>query len=190
MGVFRFPRYNDPKALMISRLGRCGEFANLFCLFLRAVGLRARYVWNFEDHVWDEYFSPTLGRWIHLDSCEAVRDEPLLYDRGWGKKMSYILAFSIDGAQDVSRGYVQDWTETMSRRRQGSESDLRKALDDVTRRRRFGLPPSELERLENEDQAEHLWLNRTHEQAPTQIDGQGRQSGTDEWKQARGEDGS
>ncbi|ELU37425.1 transglutaminase-like superfamily domain-containing protein [Rhizoctonia solani AG-1 IA] len=88
---------SDLKYLMRTRIGRCGEWANLYTLFLRAVGLRARYafslhdlqlVWNKEDHVWNEYFSPGAGRWIHTDSCEAARDQPLLYDRGWGKKVS------------------------------------------------------------------------------------------------------
>ncbi|KAG9005084.1 peptide-N4-(N-acetyl-beta- glucosaminyl)asparagine amidase [Tulasnella sp. JGI-2019a] len=192
-GLFRFPRYNDPKALMKSCLGRCGEFANLFCLFLRAVGLRARYVWNLEDHVWNEHFSPSMGRWIHLDSCEAVRNEPLLYDRGWGKKMSYVLAFSVDGAQDVSRGYVQDWQEALTRRLQGSEDGLKQILDDVTRRRRVGRSPSDTEQLEQEDRTESEWLAdapRRNKTEPTAIDGEGRQSGTEEWKRQRGEDGT
>jgi len=170
-------------------VGRCGEFANLFCLFLRAVALRARYVWNYEDHVWNEYFSPSLGRWIHLDPCEGVRDEPLLYDKGWGKKMSYVLAFSIDGAQDVSRGYVQDWEETLKRRRQGSEEDLRQVLVEVTTRRRAGFSPSTLEQLEQEDRVERQWLLDAGKRATSGVEEQGRQSGTDEWKRERGEDG-
>ena len=67
------PGASDLRALMKSRRGRCGEFANLFTLMIRAVGLRARYganiilfaltftkkqtkclVWNAEDHVWNE----------------------------------------------------------------------------------------------------------------------------------------
>jgi len=173
-------------------VGRCGEFANSFCLFLRAVGLRARYVWNLEDHVWNEYWSPSLQRWVHLDSCEAARDEPLLYDRGWGKKMSYILAFSVDGAQDVSRGYIQDWQQALQRRRKGSEEALRQILADVTRRRRTGLSAEKLKELELEDRAEEKWLSEAQEHAnrPASIDGQGRQSGPDDWKKARGEDGA
>ncbi|KAG9047351.1 peptide-N4-(N-acetyl-beta- glucosaminyl)asparagine amidase [Tulasnella sp. UAMH 9824] len=190
---FKKDYFNDPKALMKGpRVGRCGEFANLFCLFIRAVGLRARYVWNLEDHVWDEYFSPTLGRWIHLDPCEGARDEPLLYDKGWGKKMSYVLAFAIDGAKDVTRGYVQDWNATLTRRTRGPEEALHQVLTDVTKRRRLGLPLSEVKRLEIEDQVEDKWLSEAEDRAkaPQAIDGQGRESGTAEWKQERGEDGA
>jgi len=54
----------------------------------------------------NEYYSPAQSRWIHLDSCECSRDEPHIYDRGWAKKMSYVIAFSVDGAVDVSRRYI------------------------------------------------------------------------------------
>ena len=85
--VTRFPRYTKLDKLLDTRTGRCGEFAAIFMLLLRALSFRARYIWNSEDHVWNEYYSEKLGRWVHLDSCEGTRDKSLLYDQGWGKKM-------------------------------------------------------------------------------------------------------
>lgn len=185
--IVRFPRYNNLHYLMRFKKGRCGEFANLFTLFIRAVGLRARYVWNAEDHVWNEYYSPALNRWVHMDSCENARDQHLLYDVGWGKKQSYILAFSIDGAQDVSRGYIKDFDAALPRRNKANEGDLQQALGEVTRRRRVGLSAQKLQELEREDRGEMEFLQgktQPEESLPA------RESGTAEWKAARGEDGS
>lgn len=187
-GSFRFPRFNDPVYLMRSRLGRCGEFANLFTLFLRAVGLKARYVWNAEDHVWNEYWSPALKHWVHLDSCECARDQHLLYDKGWGKKQSYILAFSIEGAQDVTKAYVQDWEAALQRRQRISEGELEQLLDSVTSRRLARLDPMAVAQLREDEKTQRLFLegklgDREEESLPP------RQSGTAEWTAARGEDG-
>lgn len=85
--ITRFPRYSSLEKLLQTRTGRCGEFAAVFMLLLRSLNLRARYIWNSEDHVWNEYYSDHLRRWVHLDSCEGARDKNLLYDQGWGKKM-------------------------------------------------------------------------------------------------------
>ena len=52
--ITRFPRYNNPSQLLLSRTGRCGEFANAFCLLCRSLALDARYVLDFTDHVWVE----------------------------------------------------------------------------------------------------------------------------------------
>jgi hypothetical protein len=41
--ISSLPIGSNLRYLMRSRVGRCGEFAGLFALFIRAVGLRGRY---------------------------------------------------------------------------------------------------------------------------------------------------
>ena len=53
--VTRFARFNNPSHLLSTRRGRCGEWANCFCLICRALSLDARYVLDFTDHVWVRY---------------------------------------------------------------------------------------------------------------------------------------
>ncbi len=52
----------------------CGEWAHTFLLLLRAAGLAARHVYDHADHVWVEFFSDHLVRWVHVDPCEAAFD--------------------------------------------------------------------------------------------------------------------
>ena len=102
----RFPRYNHPMKLMETRTGRCGEWANAFTALCRALGHEARFVLDWTDHVWTECYINSTQKWTHLDSCENAFDTPLIYEGGWGKKLSYIIAFSKDEVVDVSRRYV------------------------------------------------------------------------------------
>ena len=111
----RFPRYNNPVTLLSSRTGRCGEWANCFTLCAAACGFRARYVLDATDHVWTEVWSDEFGRWVHCDACENAFDTPMVYEAGWGKKLTYIVAFGPGRgcACDVTRRYSRRWDVDM-----------------------------------------------------------------------------
>ncbi|KAL1410384.1 Peptide-N(4)-(N-acetyl-beta-glucosaminyl)asparagine amidase [Vanrija albida] len=197
--VRRFPRYNEVKALMGSREGRCGEFAQLFYVFFLALGLEARYVWNSEDHVWTEYWSPELGHWVHVDSCEAETSKPLLYDRGWGKKQAYCFAVGASGAEDVTRAYVDNWDECLARRRAKdlgggpvSEAYLAQLILALTVECRAHIGDDECARLESMDEAQQRWIDnekgRWAEAERANL--RGRESGPEEWRAERDELGA
>lgn len=46
---------------------------------------------------------PAKSRWVHTDPCENKFDKPMMYEQGWNKRLSYIVAFDADGGIDVTR---------------------------------------------------------------------------------------
>jgi peptide-N4-(N-acetyl-beta-glucosaminyl)asparagine amidase len=190
----RFPRINDPAALLTSRRGRCGEYANCFTLCCRAAGLKARYVLDWTDHVWTEVWSEAKRRWVHADACEAARDTPRLYDAGWGKKLSYVIAFSADGAADVTRRYVVCWRDTAARRTAVEERWLAGALAQLTAAARASRP-AHAAAAAARDAADKADLAALHAAEGGAAAGAhaalpGRESGALEWRAARGELGA
>ncbi|KAL5731278.1 peptide-N(4)-(N-acetyl-beta-glucosaminyl)asparagine amidase [Ranunculus cassubicifolius] len=186
--VTRFPRYNDPMKILETRKGRCGEWANCFTLYCRAFGYDTRLILDFTDHVWTECFSHHLGRWMHLDPCEAIYDNPLLYEKGWNKKLSYAIAFAKDGVHDVTKRYTRNWSEVLTRRNITTEPVVSSVMSNLTKERRKGLTPEEHRVLEDRERNETETLERDlHSQVDASISLPGRLSGSKEWRKARSE---
>eukprot|EP00794_Sanderia_malayensis_P017673 gene17673-19435_t len=185
--AYVFPRYNHPQKLLETRKGRCGEWANCFTLCCRAAGFEARYVLDWTDHVWTEVYSEHQKRWLHCDPCENVCDKPLLYESGWGKKLSYVVAFSKDEVIDVTWRYSQEQKDTLSRRRDVSESWLVDLWMNMTKDLQASSTDTRRKILEERRIKELVeFLSSKNVSAGEQV---GRQSGSLAWRTIRGETG-
>ena len=186
----RFPRYNNPLKLLETKTGRCGEWANLFGCILNACGYKTRFIDNFEDHVWNEYYNEEEKRWIHIDSCEEAYDQPLLYEQGWGRIMTYILAFSIDEVKDVTPRYVKNWNDVIERRNKNCENELHSLLYAINTSIQSNLNHSDLINLEQRNCLENQELENLKSNCDKDVceeEMKGRQSGSVEWRKQRGE---
>lgn len=184
-------RYNDPGKLLETRKGRCGEWANVFTLCCRALQLDTRLVVDWTDHVWNEYFSQQKQRWVHLDCCEAAYDKPMLYEAGWGKKLTYAVAFDKHGVTDVTRRYTRDWQGVLSRRREAGEEWLVRHLRERSQVLRQDGDEDVLQ-LALRDAQEETELDSTIGQglSPEDTALPGRTTGSEEWRLSRGEVGN
>ncbi|KAK8385575.1 hypothetical protein O3P69_016384 [Scylla paramamosain] len=182
----RFARYNHPGKLLETRRGRCGEWANCFTLLCRTLGMDARYVLDFTDHVWTEVYSQSQGRWLHADCCENKLDSPLMYECGWGKKLTYIFAFSKDEVVDVTWRYTSKQKEVMKRRNKCREKWLVSTLLNMNKKRQETYAPTRKNFLELRlvaETAQFLGQNHTVKESEKQ----GRSSGSLAWRLSRGE---
>lgn len=189
--VARFPRYNNPVKLLETRTGRCGEWANCFALLCRALGYEIRHVSDWTDHVWVEIFSKKEDRWLHCDPCENSIDNPLLYEAGWGKKLTYVIGVSQDDIQDVTWRYThsQNHKIVLSRRHLVSEPWLVKTIIRLRQQLQSKLIPARKQVLETRLIKELVeFLSPTKPTNEAEL--RGRISGSKEWREARKEIGN
>ena len=145
-----------------------------------------------------------------MDFVESTQS---LLDLGWNKKMAYCIAFSIDGATDVTRRYIRNPARHGLDRTKAPEEVLIWVTDEIRRMRRENMTKEERRQLviadEREDQelrgyvaqAIALEVSQLVPAARSHVPGStsssleaeklpvGRQSGAPEWIQARGEAG-
>ncbi|KAF2983821.1 hypothetical protein EK904_005179, partial [Melospiza melodia maxima] len=127
-------------------------------------------------------------RWLHCDPCENVCDKPLLYEAGWGKKLSYIIAFSKDEVVDVTWRYSSKHEEVLSRRTVLSEATLRETINALNRTRQKSLSENRKRELLERTIVELVEFISPRTPKPGEYGG--RTSGSMAWRVARGEIGS
>ena len=180
----RFPRFNHPVALLHTREGRCGEWANCFTLICRSLGFEVRQVHDSADHVWVEVWIEARRQWVHCDPCEGAWDKPLLYEQGWGKEVGFVFACSKDGARDVTRRYTsKSWSRAMG-------ALVMQNLNRLLQAHNSGEEELVLAKLAQRDSEEEVELDQKNLAKQPNCQLGGRTSGSAEWVTSRGEGGS
>jgi hypothetical protein len=126
---------------------------------------------------------------VHCDPCENRRDAPLLYEAGWGKKLSYVLAFSTEQVVDVTRRYTRKWQDVLTRRNECSEEWLAKLVAQLDKEQSSRLSGERKVVLSQRAEAEQRELAATLAEGAAAAESKevGRTTGALEWRLARGE---
>lgn len=144
---FEYSRFHGPLALFETKknrkavMGQCEEFSRAGHALLGLLGYEVRYVLDFTDHVWIEVKIPQGkdGQWIHADPSEGVMDDPLMYEKGWGKQLTMIFAFTPWTVEHVTHRYTADYPSTVMRRGI-PDSRLNEVIAEVNHRLQYELP--------------------------------------------------
>lgn len=144
---FEYSRFHGPLALLDTKasrnsvMGQCEEFSRAGHAILAFLGYETRYVLDFTDHVWIEVRLPKgeKGTWIHADPSEGVMDNPLMYEKGWGKQLTMIFAFTPWTVEHVTSRYTDNYAATVARRGVPDER-LNAVVGQANHRLKYELP--------------------------------------------------
>jgi peptide-N4-(N-acetyl-beta-glucosaminyl)asparagine amidase len=81
------------------------------------LGHNTRLVHDLTDHVWTEVYITVEDRWVHMDACENAYDTPKLYEKGWGKKLTYCFGVNTEEVVDVTKRYILNKQINLIRRK-------------------------------------------------------------------------
>lgn len=144
---FEYARFHGPLALYATKdnrdwvMGQCEEFSRAGYALLASLGYQARYVLDFTDHVWIEVRlrQGNTFSWVHADPSEGVLDSPLMYEQGWGKRLTMIFAFTPWSVEHVTATYTGDYQATVFRRGIPEET-LQEVIKEANDRLKYELP--------------------------------------------------
>ena len=127
---YAFPRYGEILNIAENKTGRCSEWSMLFGAMLSSLGIKTRIVHDFLDHCWNEAMLPSSysedAQWVHVDSTldyPISLNHPHYYEENWRKEYQYVLAFTADKVEDVTKTYTQKW-ETIQQRRLKNKNNV------------------------------------------------------------------
>jgi len=114
-----------------------------------------------------------------------------MYEKGWRKKLTYIIAYSRDEVQDVTWRYTRDQEAVMKRRKTCAEQSLMYLLQSLTYQRQNSANYSSARReyvvkRKLLELADMLYIPNSQKDSDEEVY-EGRTSGSLMWRLARGE---
>ncbi len=90
---------------------------------------------------------------------------------GWGKELTYVVAFNKDGVTDVMRRYTRLWPKVQERRKMSSEAWFALQIDKLKAKTREDCSAEELLSLQAADaaEAEELAAMQTQTLSPADL---------------------